>query len=41
MKQINTLSYILDLALSNKYLVPIIQYIKTKIFNEKDEVLFN
>ena len=42
MNQINPLSYILDLALSNKYLESkAYQYIKPKIFNEKDEVLFN
>ena len=41
MKQINTLSYILDLFLSNEYFESNIQYIKPKIFNEKDEILFN
>ena len=41
MRQINTRSYILELALSNKYLESNIQYIKPKIFNEKDEILFN
>ena len=41
MKQINTLSYILGLVLSNKYLESNIQYIKPNIFNEKYGVVFN
>ena len=35
-----SLTYILDLALSNKYLEVIIQCLEPKIFNEKVDVLF-
>ena len=39
MHQINSIGYIPDLALSNKYLEVIIQCLEPKIFNEKFEVL--
>ena len=34
-------AYSLDAALSNKYFEVIIRCIELKLFNEKDEVLFN
>ena len=39
-KQINILTYILDFALSNKYLKIIKNGLEPKIFNEKSDVLF-
>ena len=41
MKQIKILTYILDFALSNKYLKVIIHCLEPMIFNEKAEVLFD
>ena len=40
MRQIKIFTYILDFALSNKYLELIIQYLELEVFNEKVEVLF-